>query len=156
MDKNKSGEMGALTRPDAKRQAIIGAATSEFLQNGYEAASMDAIAATAEVSKRTVYNHFPSKRELFRAVTAALYSGLITAENELAPRSEPPEIALPRLAKAILKHLRKSDVTGLIRLVIAEQERIPEVAAEFQAMGKGPAIGLVERYIAAQAELGRS
>jgi TetR/AcrR family transcriptional regulator, regulator of autoinduction and epiphytic fitness len=39
--------------------------------------------------------------------------------------------------------------------VIAEQHRIPELAAEFQSVGKGPAVGLVERYFAAQNGRGR-
>lgn len=50
---------------DRKRVAIIDAAIEEFLAAGYDATSMDRIAARANVSKRTVYNHFPSKEALF-------------------------------------------------------------------------------------------
>lgn len=142
-------------RGDAKRAAIVAASTAAFLAQGYEAASMDAIAADARVSKRTVYNHFPSKRELFRAVTQRLYAGLIEADALSDSADEPPEIALPRLARAILQHLRQPEVCGLLRLVIAEQHRIPELAAEFQSVGKGPAVGIVERYFAAQQGRGR-
>ena len=46
---------------DRKREAIIQAAIAEFRDNGFKVTSMDRIAARAEVSKRTVYNHFPSK-----------------------------------------------------------------------------------------------
>jgi TetR/AcrR family transcriptional regulator, regulator of autoinduction and epiphytic fitness len=133
-------------RSDAKRTAIVTAATAAFLRHGYEAASMDAIAADAAVSKRTVYNHFPSKRDLFRAVTQRLYAGLLETDPLLASAGDAPAVALPRLARAILDHLRQPEVCGLLRLVIAEQQRIPELAAEFQNVGKGPAVGLVERY----------
>lgn len=133
-------------RSDAKRAAIVVAATAAFLAHGYEAASMDAIAADACVSKRTVYNHFPSKRDLFRAVTLRLYAGLFDADAMRVTAEEAPEIALPRLARAILDHLRQPKVAGLLRLVIAEQQRIPELASEFQSAGKGPAVGIVERY----------
>ncbi|MEJ2118414.1 MAG: TetR/AcrR family transcriptional regulator [Alphaproteobacteria bacterium] len=135
-------------RGDAKRTAIVVAATAAFLAQGYEAASMDAIAADASVSKRTVYNHFPSKRALFRAVTQRLYAGLLEADAILTPAGETPETALPHLAQAILGHLRQPEVRGLLRLVIAEQQRIPELAAEFQSAGKGPAVGLIESYFA--------
>jgi TetR/AcrR family transcriptional regulator, regulator of autoinduction and epiphytic fitness len=142
-------------RSGAKHAAVIAAATDAFLAQGYEAASMDAIAACAGVSKRTVYNHFPSKRDLFGAVTRRLYAGLLDADALLPPADEAPETALPRLARAILSHLRQPEVSGLLRLVIAEQHRIPELAAEFQSVGKGPAVGLVERYFAAQNGRGR-
>ena len=41
---------------DRKREAIVAAAITEFRANGFEVTSMDKIAATAGVSKRTVYN----------------------------------------------------------------------------------------------------
>lgn len=55
-------------RTDRKRQAILDAALVEFDAHGFAATSMDRIAATASVSKRTVYNHFQSKEALFEAI----------------------------------------------------------------------------------------
>jgi TetR/AcrR family transcriptional regulator of autoinduction and epiphytic fitness len=54
-----------LTLSQRKHLAIIEAAIVEFKDNGYNASSMDAVAAHAQASKRTVYNHFPSKEALF-------------------------------------------------------------------------------------------
>ena len=51
-----------------KRAAILDGAIDVFISMGYELASMDKIAETAEVSKRTVYNHFDSKENLFQAI----------------------------------------------------------------------------------------
>ncbi len=51
-----------------KRAAILDGAIDVFISLGYELASMDKIAETAGVSKRTVYNHFGSKENLFQAV----------------------------------------------------------------------------------------
>jgi len=56
-------------RPD-KREAIIRAASRVFGREGYARATVDAIAVEAGVSKKTIYNHFGDKAELFR--TAAL------------------------------------------------------------------------------------
>ena len=58
---------------DRKREAIMRAAVDEFRTAGYEATSMDRIAAAAGVSKRTVYNHFPSKEELFGQMLEQLW-----------------------------------------------------------------------------------
>jgi TetR/AcrR family transcriptional regulator of autoinduction and epiphytic fitness len=52
-----------------KHNAILNAAAQAFINEGYEKASMDRIAEIAGASKRTVYNHFASKEELFQAVT---------------------------------------------------------------------------------------
>src|ERR1700757_3837598 len=60
---------------DRKRQAIVDAAIAEFRSSGFDATSMDKIAATAGVSKRTVYNHFPSKDELFAQILHQLWPG---------------------------------------------------------------------------------
>ena len=51
-----------------KRRAIIDAARSVFARDGYARASIDAIAAEAAVSTRTIYNHFEGKEDLFSAV----------------------------------------------------------------------------------------
>ena len=51
----------------AKRRAMLDAAIREFQAHGYDGASMDAIAASSDVSKRTLYNHFPSKDALIAA-----------------------------------------------------------------------------------------
>ncbi|MEO5795040.1 MAG: TetR/AcrR family transcriptional regulator, partial [Rhodoferax sp.] len=64
-----------------KREAILQAAISEFRAHGFAGTSMDRVAAVAEVSKRTVYNHFPSKDELFAAILVQLWQraqGLLT------------------------------------------------------------------------------
>ncbi|MFC5179986.1 TetR/AcrR family transcriptional regulator [Actinomadura harenae] len=54
-------------RPE-KRRAIIAGARRVFGRDGYDRAAMDAIADEAKVSKRTIYNHFADKEQLFQAV----------------------------------------------------------------------------------------
>ncbi len=141
-------------RGDAKRLAVIEAAARAFLTQGYEASSMDAIAADAVVSKRTVYNHFPGKRDLFRAVVARLYEGLNGSDPQRLSIDQPPEAALPAFARDLLAHLRRPEVRGLMRLVIAEHQRFPELAQDYYE-GKGAVAGLLESYIAAQHARGR-
>lgn len=53
-----------------KRKAILEGAVTVFTQTGFEASSMDHIADVAGVSKRTIYNHFPSKEVLFQEIVA--------------------------------------------------------------------------------------
>ena len=51
-----------------KRKSILEAAIKVFIEEGFDNSSMDRIAIVANASKRTVYNHFQSKDELFRLV----------------------------------------------------------------------------------------
>lgn len=51
-----------------KREEILRAALQVFSEEGFDNASMDRIAERADASKRTVYNHFPSKEGLFNTV----------------------------------------------------------------------------------------
>lgn len=55
-----------------KRTAIIKGAEDIFISLGYELASMDKIAEKANVSKRTVYNHFGNKENLFEVIVDTL------------------------------------------------------------------------------------
>ncbi len=78
---------------DRKGQDILRAAGEEFRAQGFVATSMDAIAARAQVSKRTVYNHFSSKAELFQAITANLFERAqaaiaVTYEAELPLKTQ--------------------------------------------------------------------
>lgn len=61
------------TRSELKREAIIEAAKSAFKEYGVQATSMDKLAEIAQVSKRTVYNHFSSKEELVMYLVSDLW-----------------------------------------------------------------------------------
>jgi TetR/AcrR family transcriptional repressor of mexJK operon len=57
-------------RVEAINRAILAEARNEFRNSGYEAARMEAIAAAAGVSKGTLYDRYPTKEALLRAVVA--------------------------------------------------------------------------------------
>jgi TetR/AcrR family transcriptional regulator, mexJK operon transcriptional repressor len=57
--------------PAVHRERVLRAATSSFLSRGY-ASSVDDIARRARVAKQTVYQHFASKDDLFKAVAEVL------------------------------------------------------------------------------------
>jgi TetR/AcrR family transcriptional regulator, mexJK operon transcriptional repressor len=57
--------------PAIHRERVLRAATDSFLARGYSS-SVDDIARRARVAKQTVYQHFASKDELFKAVAGVL------------------------------------------------------------------------------------
>ncbi|HEX8760973.1 MAG TPA: TetR/AcrR family transcriptional regulator [Pseudonocardiaceae bacterium] len=61
----------------ARRGELLDAALREFSSRGYYLTQMEHVAATAGVSKALVYQHFPSKEELFAAVTEHVVEGFM-------------------------------------------------------------------------------
>lgn len=118
---------------DRKRAAILDAAVAEFRQSGYEATSMDRIAASAGVSKRTVYNHFPSKEALFAQILKQLWERSVEG-LDLAYRSDRPLRAqLLELVKQKLHLLHDDNFVDLARVAIAATIHSPERAQDMVA-----------------------
>jgi AcrR family transcriptional regulator len=72
-----SAQRGIRLSRDARRAQLLGAARDVFAAQGYHAAAMDDIADRAGVSKPVLYQHFPSKLELYRALLTTYADELI-------------------------------------------------------------------------------
>ncbi|AJZ61756.1 TetR/AcrR family transcriptional regulator [Paraburkholderia fungorum] len=115
---------------DRKRAAIIEAAIEEFLAAGFDATSMDRIAARASVSKRTVYNHFPSKEVLFAAILRQLWESSDTGEAPAYSAAHPLRAQLLQLLFKKLSLLNNEAFLALARVAIAAGIHSPERARE--------------------------
>jgi TetR/AcrR family transcriptional regulator, regulator of autoinduction and epiphytic fitness len=118
---------------DRKRAAVISAAIEEFLAAGFDATSMDRIAARASVSKRTVYNHFPSKEALFAAILRQLWDASDAAETAAYSSSEPLRAQLLQLLLRKLSLLNDEAFLSLARVAIAAGIHSPERARDMVA-----------------------
>lgn len=137
---------------DRKREAIIQAAIAEFRANGFDITSMDKIAATAGVSKRTVYNHFPSKEELFAEILNQLWAR-VTAEQETPYHPDLPlrdQMRLMLMAK--MQMLGDDNFLDLARVAIAATIHSPERAQNMVARMGEREEGLTVWIRAAQAD----
>jgi TetR/AcrR family transcriptional regulator of autoinduction and epiphytic fitness len=113
---------------------------------------MDKIAATAGVSKRTVYNHFPSKEELFAEILNQLWTR-VTAEQETAYRPDLPlREQLRGLLMAKLQMLGDDNFLDLARVAIAATIHSPERAQDMVARMGEREEGLTVWIRAAQAD----
>ncbi len=115
---------------DRKRQAIVAAAIAEFRANGFEVTSMDKIAATAGVSKRTVYNHFPSKEELFAEILHQLWANTAAQLDVGYSRERPLREQLHELLEAKMKMMSDANFLDLARVAIAATIHSPERAQD--------------------------
>jgi TetR/AcrR family transcriptional regulator of autoinduction and epiphytic fitness len=124
------GEAERMRLTDRKRQAIVDAAIAEFREHGFEVANMDRIAGRAQVSKRTVYNHFSGKDALFDAILERLWVAT-EAKLKLAYRADRP--LREQLLSLVEQKLAMSDdpqFLDLARVLIAEAIHAPQRARE--------------------------
>ncbi|MFJ4576979.1 TetR/AcrR family transcriptional regulator C-terminal domain-containing protein [Streptomyces sp. NPDC088846] len=132
MEANEQG------RSARKRQAIMEAATSVFMEKGYSGTSMDDIAKLAAVSKQTVYKHFSDKEKLFAEIVLATtdrIEGVIDLVADIPSDADALDENLTRLARQFLTTLTQAQVLQLRRLVIANADVFPELGATWYEQG---------------------
>ena len=138
-------------RPSASRAAEIdlavrAAALELFLDAGFEAASMDAIAAAAQVSKGTLYARYDSKEALFRTVLEAELEKLSERAGErdhLLP--DDLEQRLRQHTRTLVASTRSGEFDRIRRLIASAEVTFPDIARLWHEIG-------VARYVAFLAE----
>ncbi|SDE20617.1 TetR/AcrR family transcriptional regulator [Glycomyces harbinensis] len=142
-----------------KRSAILSAARELFLTDGFDRSSVDAVAARAGVSKRTVYDYFGDKRTLLHAVFDAVGQSLLatvrrTLDDALdsVPDAAELESSLVAFSMRIATDMLDSaEYTTLQRFVRTASGHLPQ--PDDRALTNAPEEALGERF-AALAEAG--
>jgi AcrR family transcriptional regulator len=140
-----------------RRRRIVAAARAQFLECGYDATTIEQIAAVAEVSPVTIYNHYGTKGGLLLAVVAESDAHLVAKlrRPEVTAVDDPLELAL-RFSRTINNHAFSYLSRRLWRRVVATA--ILEAGSEF---GRGCAeldrqlVALLARALEALRERGR-
>ena len=113
---------------DRKRDAIVQAAIGEFREHGFNGTSMDRVAAAADVSKRTVYNHFPSKEELFEAILLLMWERSQSPDELAYTPTRPLRDQLLELLAQKMRLLNDASFIDLSRVAMADMMHTPERA----------------------------
>jgi pimeloyl-ACP methyl ester carboxylesterase/AcrR family transcriptional regulator len=132
----------SLERQREKRKRIRQAAHDEFCANGFDGASMDKIAARADVSKPTLYQYFGDKNGLMEAVLDVgrmqIIAPLLASDGPLVER-------LWRFSWVYADFVLRPDMLSLARLILGEAQRRPQSAIAYHQNGPERAFeGLVE------------
>lgn len=147
---------GRPSREDSQRlgESILDAATGMFLDRGFGATSIDAVAEQLRISKRTFYHRFPDKEALFAAVVHRIIERLRPAAGIPLIEGADVRAVLERLAAMMLTAAMSPQAIALNRLIVAESARFPELAAVLAregAMEEAVRLiaGILDREIAA-------
>lgn len=118
----------------ALRESFLAAALESFLDKGYAATSIEAIAREAGVAKITIYRQFDNKEALFREVVhRAVSSARETMQATLVQPSADVRQVLLDLIERMYLGATEPKTLALLRLVIAEAVRFPELAKSLYA-----------------------
>ncbi|SFW70795.1 TetR/AcrR family transcriptional regulator [Amycolatopsis australiensis] len=140
-------------RGEALREHILDTAKEAFLEDGFARTSMDAIAARAETSKRSLYAHFPTKDALFLAVVGRIRALFGSRMRTPAEYSAEPSEAVVRYCGRFVQLLRWSSVARMLRLGIADTDRLPDLAAGLYDVVFGVTAGDLASHLATAAGL---
>jgi AcrR family transcriptional regulator len=145
-----TSEQAAQLDHDVREHALL-----LFLENGYEGASMDAIAKAAGTTKVSMYARFPSKDALFRSVL----TWAVGRPDWPIPEGPPPpfddlENALRTIAHTAMRRALDPAMVQLSRIAISQAARFPDVARTIQNVIAWPRVQLLSDLLRHHAELG--
>ncbi len=146
--------------PERTRRAILDAATVEFVQHGFAGASVNEIAARAQVNKRMLYHYYGKKDDLYLAVLERSYRGIRSAETQLRLTNLAPRQAIEKLIlftwHYFLEHPEFLSLLNTENMLQARylrrSERIrdlhsPLIAMLTDVLGRGEAEGLFRKGV---------
>ena len=124
-------------RAQQTQERLRTAAHRLFIQQGYQATSIDSILSEASISsKETFYRYYSSKESLFVDVLSHLTLEQPGFSNKLAALPSPHDLpslhqALLQLSRELLSMMCQPGYLPLVRMIIAESPRFPELGTLF-------------------------
>lgn len=137
----------------AKERRILDAALTVFAKSGYSGASMEDVAASAGLSKPTLYSYFVSKEALFSAILLQERDHMLELFEH--PTAQGMVAALHGFAWSYADTVMRPEFLSLARLIIGEAQRFPEIGRAYQASGPDRLLSGMMAYLSQQRDLKR-
>lgn len=128
------------------RAAVVDAARTLFLRQGYAGTTMEEIAALAGLTKRTMYNNYADKQTLFSQIVADVlayaeaFARALHEEFTVGISAANVETRLHDLGRRLALRIVCPEVVALRRLLIGEARHFPALAAEYYERAPGQVI----------------
>lgn len=140
---------------EQRRQQIMDGALSVFSTKGFEKATNKDIAQASGIgSPGLIYHYFKDKQDLFRTLVQERIPALQMILHGDEFMELPPYEALHLFGKAFLATISNPFAVAMLRMLLGEAVRRPEVARMMASIGPAPAIAFLSRYMEHQMELG--
>ncbi|MEP2990321.1 MAG: TetR/AcrR family transcriptional regulator [Parasphingorhabdus sp.] len=132
-------------RSSIKRNEILQVAREQFLANGYDGTSIDSIVDIIGGSKSTIYSHFGNKESLFAAVIRNTGHTADAPDFPLINGNVRDELVA--FAENRLRRVLSPLNIGIMRIVIAEAQRLPQIAELFYRNAPEPTYVSLRAYL---------
>jgi len=134
-------------RSEDRRESLLRAAAEVFFEQGYAAASIDAIIERSGGSKRNIYAAFGNKEGLFAAiVTGNADRVLSTLEVEKIGGRDLRE-TLTTFGDRLMAAYMTPTLVGIFRMVVTEANRFPDLARDFYEKGPERAVARLAQVL---------
>ncbi|MBC7768523.1 MAG: TetR/AcrR family transcriptional regulator [Phycisphaerales bacterium] len=131
----------------ARRQAFLLAARSVFLEQGYEAASVNDVVKTAGGSLATLYAQFGNKEGLFLAIIQDEHERLMVAMTPECVDHLPLEEGLQHIGEQFLRTILTRESLAFFRLVVGEGRKFPQTVQRYVFAGADRVREVVTSYL---------
>lgn len=139
--------------PRSKRKQILKAAIKVFLEQGYAATTLQKVADEAQVIRATIYSHFADKHELFKAIIEELTVNKLDEDYRKRLMSASPREFVYLMRDFVLARKQDKEYLALLRTVIGESDRFPELARLYFQTVYSQGISVAHAYFQQQKEL---
>ena len=141
---------------EERRQQIIRGALDAFAAKGFDSASNKDIAEAAKIgSPGLIYHYFRDKVDLLHQVILEQMPLIKIMDSAEAMMDQPPEVALPELARKLLGAIHQWPTVAIARVVIAESMHNKRVASMVSDIGPGRGLRILATYMERQMDAGR-
>jgi AcrR family transcriptional regulator len=136
-------------RKEERPGEIVEAAFEEFARSGFAATKLDDVAARAGITKGTIYLYFPSKEDLFLATVREMNrpSQENLAALTAAPQGSAMAILRSHFAFVYEQMVEDRRAREILRMLMAEVSRFPDLADRWRAEVIGPAVENLRRVV---------
>ncbi|MDE8654146.1 TetR/AcrR family transcriptional regulator [Novosphingobium sp. H3SJ31-1] len=141
---------------EARQAQLLERAFDHFLEKGFDHATIEAIAADVNMTKRTVYARYPDKAALFRAaVRRGIERYAISRERITATRGGDLEQTLIAIAMLRIELTATAEGLRLQRIINTESYRFPDTFNTFYTIAARPTVEFLADLLAEETAAGR-
>ncbi|MGD9477270.1 TetR/AcrR family transcriptional regulator C-terminal domain-containing protein [Shinella sp. G-2] len=138
----------------AKREQILDGAKRVFMEQGFEAASMNDITRAAGVSKGTIYVYFENKEDLFGYMIERERRRITETVRHALDGQKPIDETLAGFGTLFATHMTADQTIRAMRMVIAANHRLPSLCSRFFSATPINPVSVLQEYLDRQVAAG--